>query len=104
MSCSQYGGQFVDAWLAGNYVDAFVCPFDAQLGSLTVGAMIFGGVMTALYIRTQSFVLPLVVTVLGGTVAVSRLPAVYMQVLGMGLLFGVTLAAYLLYRRVQTVT
>ena len=103
MSCATYDS-LIDAWMAGNWVDAIACPYESQIGTLGFGAMVFGGVMTALYIRTQSFVLPLVVTVLIGTVAVSMLPAAYMQVLGMGLLLGLTVAAYLLYRRLQNVT
>lgn len=103
MSCAQYQGDLIAAWLDGQYVDAIICPYDAQIGTLTVGMLIFGGVMTALYIRTQSFVLPLVVSVLGGTVAVSRLPSMYQQVVGMSLLFGFTIAAYFIYVRVQNI-
>jgi hypothetical protein len=101
--CGEYSDSLIDAWLSGDYLDAFSCVYEEQLGAVTFGAMLYGSLMVSLYIRTQSFVLPMVVSILGGTIAVSMLPAAYLQVLGMALLLGLSVAAYLLYRKAQTV-
>lgn len=103
-SCGTYQGNFIDAWLAGDYVEAFACPFEAQIGVAAFAAMLYGGFMISLYIRTGSFVLPLVVSILGGTIAVAQLPAAYQQVVGLSLLLGLAIAAYVVYAKVQNLT
>jgi hypothetical protein len=43
------------------------------------------------------------VSILGGTIAISQLPAAYQQVVGLSLMLGFAVAGYLVYRRAQTV-
>lgn len=102
--CSTYGGNYLEAWIAGDWQAAFACPIEGQIGTAAFAAMLYGGFMMSLYIRTQSFVLPMVVSILGGTVAISTLPAAYQQVIGMSLMLGFTVAAYLIYVKVQRIS
>jgi len=101
--CGPYGGSFIDAWLQGDWQAAFTCPVESQIGTAAFAAFLYGGLMMSLYIRTQSAVLPLVVSILGGTIAISQLPAAYQQVVGLSLMLGFAVAGYLVYRRAQTV-
>lgn len=102
VDCTRYAGDTLrEAWLNGDFMSAVVCPYDNQLGALTFGVFIYGGVVMALRIRTGSFLLPMILTFVGGTVAVSRLPAGAMQIMGMGVMLVVTAAAFFLYRSAQ---
>lgn len=104
MSCAEYSDSLIQAWLEGSWQAAATCPYDSQIGFLAFGLMIYGSVMTGLYVRTQSLVLPMVVTVMGGTLAVSRLPSAAHQLVGMVLLSGFAVGAYLIYARAQNIT
>lgn len=104
MSCAQYSGSLIEAWLDGSWQAAVTCPYDASFGALTFGFMIYGGFITAMYVRTGSLVLPMVTTVLGGTIAISRLPSMAQQLAGMTLLLGFTVGAYIIYAKAQNIT
>lgn len=103
MSCAEYEGNLIQAWMDGSWQAAATCPFDNSIGALTFGFLMYGGFMTALYVRTQSMVIPLVVTVLGGTVAISRLPSAALQLVGMVLMLGLAASGYFIYVRAQNI-
>lgn len=105
VNCDPYtGGNLTGALMSGNYTDAVVCPYDLQVGPIVFGLIVYGSVMTALYIRTQSIVVPMVVTILAGTVAISRIPSQAAQLMAITLMLGLTIAMYVVYQRVQTMT
>ena len=105
MGCEEFAdGNLIDAWLEGYYLEAVVCPYDLQMGALTFGLFIYGGAMLGLYQRTQSLVVPFVITILAGTVAISRIPSQAHQLVGMGVLLGVTIGIMYVYLRMQNVT
>ena len=103
-TCAEYDDQLIQAWLDGQWQAAATCPYDLQIGTLAFGFMIYGAVMTGLYVRTQSLVLPMVVTVMGGTIAISRLPSMAHQLVGMTIMIGLAIGAYMIYVKVQNIT
>ena len=103
MECAKYEGALREAWLNGDFMEAVVCPYDYQLGSLTFGLFIYGAVCMGLYIRTGNAIIPAVVTIVAGTVAVSRIPSRAVQIMAIGLMLMFTVGGYFLYRKIQTV-
>lgn len=101
MDCAQYDGGLREAWLAGDFMEAVVCPYNLQMGELTFGLMIYGAVCLGLYVRTGSAVVPAVVTIVGGTVAVSQIPSRGIQIMVITLMLVFTAAGYFVYRQIQ---
>lgn len=104
VDCGQYETleQVRGALVDGKLMEAVVCPYDMQFGALTFGLFIYGTVMTALYVRTQSVVVPIVVTMVAGTVAISRVPSRAIQILALAMLLGISVAVLWLINRAQT--
>lgn len=103
--CDNYTSSTIwEAWVDGAYFDAVICPYDFQMGALVFGLFIYGSVATALYVRTQNIALVLGVSILTGTVAIARLPSGAMQILGFAILMGLSVAAMLVYIRIQNIT
>lgn len=92
-----------DLLLGSEYIDAITCPYDEILGPLVFGLFIYGSVMMGLYVRTRSAVIPAVVTIFVGAVAVSRIPSQAIQILGIALILALTVAGYYLYHQAQRV-
>ncbi len=98
--CAPYdNGNLIDAWEAGEFLNGIICPYDLQLGPLVFGLLVYGGIMTGIYVRTQSLTLPMAVTVIGGTVAVSQIPSQAVQVMVIAIVLGGTAGLYLFTRR-----
>lgn len=106
MTCEEYDslGDLQSALVDGNAIDAIVCPYDMQFGALTVGLFVYGSVMMGLYVRTQSLVVPIVVTIFAGTVAISRLPSGAVQIAVLALFLGISVGVLYLVNRAQTMT
>lgn len=102
MECSKYQDSLREAWLNGDFYEAIVCPYDDQMGALTFGLFIYGAVMMGLYIRTGNAIVPTVITIVAGTVAVSRIPSRAVQIVVIALMLIFTTGGYFLYRKVQT--
>lgn len=103
MECDKYEGALREAWLNGDFMEAVVCPYDYQIGSITFGLFIYGAVCMGLYIRTGNAIIPAVITIVAGTVAVSRIPSRAVQIMAIGLMLVITTGGYFLYRKTQTV-
>lgn len=97
VSCSS------DLLLGSEYIEMATCPYTETLGPLVFGLFVYGTVMMGLYARTRSAVIPTVVTIFLGAVAVSQLPPGAIRILGVALILAVTIAGYYIYHQAQKV-
>lgn len=104
MDCTQYDGALREAWLAGDFMEAVVCPYSLQLGELTFGLFIYGAVCMGLYVRTGNAIIPTVITIVAGTVAISQIPSRGVQTMAIALMLILTTGGFFLYRKTQNVT
>jgi len=52
VDCAKYQGSLREAWLDGAFYEAVVCPYDAAMGELAFGLVVYSALTFGLYIRT----------------------------------------------------
>jgi len=71
-----------DLIVDGQFFDAIVCPHTETMGVLVFGLLVYGAIGTSLYVYSGSAVLPLVLTIILGSVVVTQLPGIAVQFAG----------------------
>lgn len=101
MSCTDFSsyGEFLRA---GQFFDAVYCPFGDLLGGAVFALLFFGVIALALYVYTDSVAVPVVVTILIGSVVVVQLPPEAVNITGIMLVLGIVGAGYLIVRTFET--
>lgn len=79
VDCTQ---SLVDTLLAGKFFDAVVCPYSESIGLIVFALAVYGAVGLSLYIYSGNAVLPLVLTLILGSVVVTQLPGPAVQIVG----------------------
>lgn len=79
MACGDFntGREFL---ANGQFFDAVYCHFSGQMGELLFGLMVFGTLAFAMYIYSDTVIVPFVVTLILAGVVLALLPAVVSQV------------------------
>jgi len=108
MSCSgetDYATAADQMWTAvSNYefVDAFTCTFaNATAGLAMLGTLVWFTIVTMSYIRTDSFAMPMVLTLLFGGAALSQVVAPVLGFASVLVLGGFALVVVLVARRMN---
>lgn len=104
MSCTQWSGQWGEALTNGAFLDAILCPYQTQVGGVVFGLFVYGVVMTALYIRTDSVIAPLVGTIVVGVLLIPQLPAGGFQIIAAVLILALAVGGYFVATQVQNAT
>ncbi len=104
MACTEWNGQWGEALTSGHFFDAILCPYQTQVGGLVFGLFIYGVVMTALYIRTDSVIAPLVGTMVVGVLIIPQLPAGGLQIIAAVLILALAAGGYFVATQVQNAT
>lgn len=89
-------GSLADALIAGKFFDAMVCPHSEILGLVVFGLIVYGAVGGSLYLFTGNAVMPLVLTLILGSVVVVNLPGPALQILGVFALLLLAAGGYFL--------
>ncbi|MUV59791.1 hypothetical protein [Halobacterium sp. CBA1126] len=104
MACGDYGGQWLQA-IAGDGMhirDLILCGYQSQVGGPFFAAVVLLGMINLpVYIRTQSALLPTVITLIVGGVLLVEVASVAQAIIVVMLLFAIGLAPVLLLRRIQ---
>jgi hypothetical protein len=98
MACGDYGA-YQEFWINGQFFDAVFCPFGDVLGGVGFALFVFGAIGLSLYIYSGSVVMPLVLTLILGSVVVTQLPSIAAQLVGAVVLLGIAIAGYLIVIR-----
>jgi hypothetical protein len=104
MSCEGVD-RSMGGFASGEWIQNLICTY-AGAGEMTItafGLVIWGTVSTMNYIRTQSLIMPMVLLILLGSVALTMVPAVGLGVAAILLLGGVAGVVVLLARRLDRV-
>ncbi len=100
MACSDYT-YWTDALEQWAFQDAILCPYQTTMDSLLFGLLVVGSINMALYAKQESVLLPLVVTMLTGSILLVEVAGVFTALVRVGLLFLVGLGPVLLLRRAE---
>lgn len=87
------------ALLDGRFIDAIRCVFTNQLGEPVASLLVLGPVAIAFYVYADNPVLPTVVFLITGSLFVTTLPSVALQLAGIVTILGGTFVSYLLLQR-----
>lgn len=98
MACTDYTAYW-EFWRHGQFFDAVSCPFVEALGGPLFAMLVFGPALLGMYIYSGSIILPLVLTLILGSVVVVQLPSVALQLFGIVILLSIAGAGYLLVQR-----
>jgi len=80
----------MDGFASGNWIQSLICTY-ADAGPMTItafGLVVWATISSMNYIRTQSLIMPMVLLLLLGSVALTMLPAVGLGVASVLLLGG----------------
>lgn len=98
MACRDYDAYY-KFLIEGQVFDAIYCPFGDALGGPMFALIFFGGILTATYVYSDGPVLPLTMVIILGSVVVTQLPSVAVQVVVAALLLVVSGLAYTMIQR-----
>ncbi|GAA0305490.1 hypothetical protein [Halarchaeum salinum] len=104
MACAAYDGRWLRAIMGEemHVRDLVLCGYQSQIGGPFFAALVLLGMINLpIYIRTQSALLPTVVTLIVGGVLLVEVGSIAQALLVVMLLFGLGLGPVLLLRRVQ---
>lgn len=95
MACSDFSTykEFIDA---GQFWDAIVCPYADQMGMVVFALVVYAAIAFALYYYSETVMMPLVLTIILGSVVIVKLPGIAVQLAAVVLLLILALAGYLL--------
>lgn len=74
------GQSFADRLLSWNFVEALACQYADTTGFLVLGLMVWTAVSSAIYIRTDSFIIPFGLLMMTGGAALSQMANVAVPV------------------------
>lgn len=110
MSCSGATGfseaatAMSDALAAESFVQAFTCLYANATGGLVVmGTMLWFAIVTMSFVRTGSFAMPLVFTLVLGGAALAQVAGPVLGIASVLVLGGVSVIILLVARRMETV-
>lgn len=89
-------GTLADALIDGKFFDAMVCPHSEIMGLVVFAMLLYGSIGVALYLFTGNAVLPLVLTLILGSVVVANLPGPAAQFVGVVALLLIAAGGYFL--------
>lgn len=82
MACSDWTGQY--RWLEAvsneAFRDAFLCPYQVEIGGLLFATMVFGGVFISLYVRQRTFIIPAILAITIGGIVLPQVQGVGLQI------------------------
>lgn len=87
MACSDYNGDFLEALLSEEFRDAVLCPYQEAMGGPLFALVIYSSILSHIYIRTESVLIPVVLSILTGGIASAYVSPIGTQVLTFLLLF-----------------
>lgn len=99
MACSDYNGDFLEAMLQEEFRDAILCPYQTNIGGALFAMIIYGAITSHIYIRTESVLIPLILTILVGGIALTQIPSSATALLTFALLMFGGIVPVLLIRR-----
>lgn len=71
---------FADYMLNWEFVEAFTCQYADTTGFLVLGLLVWGAVSSAIYIRTNSFIIPFGLLLMTGGAVLSQMAQVAVPV------------------------
>lgn len=74
------GQSFADRLLNWNFVEAITCQYADVTGFLVLGLLVWTAVSSAIYIRTDSFIIPFGLLMMTGGAALSQMASVALPV------------------------
>lgn len=98
MACSDWADG-VEALQNYAFADAVSCFYTDQAGTAATGMLTFGAVSVAFYVRTGGITMPVILTLILGSILLPLLPGAATQIAGMILLFAVGIGPVLMLRR-----
>jgi hypothetical protein len=101
LACSDYSGDWLEAWRQFAVRDAIACPFTAEVGSLFVGLLIVAGINTTLYSRQGSIAIPAVVTLVTGGAWLTQVSGIASAFVVFVLLMLAGIAPVVVIRRIE---
>lgn len=100
MACSDYStlAEVRDGLVEGAFFDAITCSYTMGQGmpGELLAFIVFGGVAIAMFIKAESTVMPLVLTILMGSIVLSQLPASAVQLGAIVIILMLGVAIYLI--------
>jgi len=75
MACSDHNGDFLEAMMQEQFRDAILCPYQENIGGALFAMIIYGAITSHIYIRTESVLIPLVLSILVGGIALTQIPS-----------------------------
>lgn len=100
MACTDYTA-YGDFLINGQFLDAIICPYQEQMGFMVFALMVYVAIGGALYIYTESIVIPLAISIFGGAVVITNLPSVAVQTAVIVTVLVIAIGVYLLVRRAE---
>lgn len=103
MACTDYDGHFIDALDAGTMAvrDAVLCPYQMSMGGVVFATLVVMGVINMpIYIRTQSVIIPFVVTTVLAGIVLSQTAAMMQGLVVVVALFVLGLGPVLVLKRI----
>jgi hypothetical protein len=100
MACGDYA-TYLEYWLAGQFQDAVICPYQETMTMPVFALFVFGGIGISLYIYADGVSLPLALLVILGGLVVPQLPGPAVQLIAVAALLAIMIAGYLLQSRTR---
>ncbi|MDS0297107.1 hypothetical protein [Halogeometricum luteum] len=103
VDCSTFtSNPFADGGNATEFLDAAICTYQMDYGMVLPGSIVWFTVISMMYIRTQSIVMPVIITLLVGAPMITLLPSTAQQMIATGILGGGSALFVLLLQRLDT--
>ncbi|MDS0297102.1 hypothetical protein [Halogeometricum luteum] len=102
VDCSTFTANPFNGGNATSFLDSALCTYDMGFGLMLPATIVWFTVLTMMYIRTQSIVMPLVMTLVVGAPMITLLPADARQMIATGILGGGSALFVLLLDRLDT--
>lgn len=99
MACSDWADG-VEALQYYAFHDAVACFYTENAGTAATGMFTFGAITVALYIRTGGITMPVILTLITGSILLPLLPGAASQIAGIILLFAIGVGPVLMLRRI----
>lgn len=102
VDCSTFtSSPFADGGNATQFLDSALCTYQMGYGMILPAVVVWFTVISMVYIRTQSVVMPIVLTLLMGAAVLTQLPATGVQIAAILLIGGGSMLFIILLRRLD---
>lgn len=99
MACTDWDGVYLDALKDGAFQDAILCPYQDNMGGVVFALFVYGAIGTAIYVRTDSIIIPFVLVLLTGGIVMTEVASIAVGLVITMLLFVVGIGPILLLKR-----